>query len=109
MNLPFNALAALSGTALLALVSSARAAAVTASFSSADSVPVTAASYTANGNTVDFALDFAPPAGTNLTVVEVTGLGFIDGRFDNLAQGQRVTLTYGPPSAPGSRARRCRS
>lgn len=33
--------------------------------------------------------------GTNLTVVQNTGLEFIQGCFDNLAQGQRVDLTYG--------------
>jgi alpha-tubulin suppressor-like RCC1 family protein len=95
MNLPFKALAA-----LLALVTTARAAVVTASYSSVGTVPVTAAGYTATGNTVDFALNFAPPAGTSLTVVKVTGLGFIDGRFGNLEQGQRVDLTFGGVSYP---------
>ncbi|MCX6865188.1 MAG: hypothetical protein NTV46_03025 [Verrucomicrobia bacterium] len=57
-------------------------------------MPVTAASYTATGNTVNFTLNFAPPVGTNLTVVKNTGLGFISGQFSNLAHGQFVTLTY---------------
>jgi alpha-tubulin suppressor-like RCC1 family protein len=100
MNLPFKALATLSGAALLALVTAARAAVVAASYSSVGTVPLTAAGYTATGNTVDFALNFAPPVGTSLTVVKVTGLGFIDGRFDNLAQGQKVALTYGGITYP---------
>ena len=68
---------------------------VAATFTSATTVPVTAAGYTAAGSTVSFTLNFAPATGTNLTVVNNTGLGWIDGTFDNLAQGQMVTLTYG--------------
>ena len=34
----------------------------------------------------------APLPGTILTMVNNTGLGFIHGRFANLAQGQRVSL-----------------
>ncbi|MCX6875987.1 MAG: cadherin-like beta sandwich domain-containing protein [Verrucomicrobia bacterium] len=68
---------------------------VTANFTSAATVPVTAASYTATGNTVDITLNFSPPAGTNLTVVNNTGMALIQGTFENLAQGQRVNLTYG--------------
>ena len=45
-------------------------------------------------------LNFAPPAGTNLTVVKNTGLGFINGTFSNLAQGQIVTLSYGGVNYP---------
>ena len=63
-------------------------------YSSAAVVPVTASSYTATGNTASFSLTFAPTAGTNLTVVNNTGLGFISGRFSNLAQGQIVSLGY---------------
>ena len=71
-----------------------RGAEVTASFTSATTVPVTAASYTATGNTVDISLGFVPPVGTSLTVVNNTGQSFIQGTFDNLAQGQTVDLTY---------------
>jgi alpha-tubulin suppressor-like RCC1 family protein/phosphodiesterase/alkaline phosphatase D-like protein len=69
------------------------AATVTATFTAPTTVPVTAASYTATGNTVNFTLNFAPAVGTNLTVVKNTGLGFIQGTFSNLAQGQTVTLS----------------
>lgn len=68
---------------------------IDATFNSASSVPVTAAGYTAIGNQVTLALGFAPPVGTNLTLVNNTALDFIHGRFSNLAQGQMVTLTYG--------------
>lgn len=70
------------------------AAVVNANFVSAATVPVTAAGYTAGGNTVDFTLGFAPPPGTMLTVVKNTALTPIGGRFDNLAQWQAVTLSY---------------
>ncbi|MBB5031505.1 RCC1 domain-containing protein [Prosthecobacter vanneervenii] len=73
---------------------SAEAATVNATWNTAADVPVTAASYTATGNTVNFTLNFAPPTGTNLTVVNNTGLPFINGYFDNLPQGQAVALSY---------------
>ena len=83
--------------ACIAMLSCLPAAAgtVTANFTSATTVPVTAASYTATGNTVNISLGFAPPAGTSLTVVKNTGSNFISGVFSNLAQGQSVQLTYG--------------
>lgn len=68
--------------------------ALNATWNAAADVPVTAATYTATG-TVTFALNFAPPTGTNLTVVKNTGLGFISGTFTNLAQGQAVALSFG--------------
>jgi uncharacterized repeat protein (TIGR03803 family) len=68
---------------------------VTATYTSATDVPVTAASYTATGQTVNFTLSYAPTTGTALTVVKNTGLGFISGTFDNLAQGQAVALSFG--------------
>jgi hypothetical protein len=74
---------------------SAEAATVDATWNSATDVPVTTSSYTATGNTVNFALNFTPATGTNLTVVNNTGLPFISGTFDNLAQGQAVSLSYG--------------
>ena len=66
-----------------------------ATFPNATTVPITAAGYSATGNTVELALGFAPTPGTSLTVVENTALDFIAGRFDNLAHGQAVTLGYG--------------
>ena len=82
-------------SAFLALAQLAPAAEVSAVFSSTTSVPVTAASYTATGNSVNLGLNFAPPTGTTLTVVNNMGLDFINGTFDNLAQGQKVELPYG--------------
>lgn len=58
------------------------------------SAPVTAAAFDATGETANLALNFAPATGTNLTVVNCTGSGMIQGTFDNLAQGQRVELEY---------------
>jgi alpha-tubulin suppressor-like RCC1 family protein len=68
---------------------------VNATFASAATVPVTAAGYTATGQTVNLALGYAPATGTSLTVVNNTGLGFISGTFSNLAQGQAVDLAFG--------------
>jgi len=87
-------LVALIWSSLILLAAPGRGAVVTASYTSATTVPVTAAGYTATGNTVDLSLGFAPSTGTNLTVVNNTGLGFIVGTFTNLAQGQAVNLSY---------------
>ena len=81
--------------ALMATMLSAFAGAITANFTSASTIPVMAASYTATGNDVNLSIGFAPPTGTNLTVVKNTGLAFISGRFSNLAQGQKIGLTDG--------------
>ncbi len=79
---------------ILFVAQSVPAMALNVIYNAATDVPVTAGSYTATGNTVDFALNFAPAAGTQLTVVRNTGLGFIVGTFSNLAQGQGVALSY---------------
>jgi alpha-tubulin suppressor-like RCC1 family protein/phosphodiesterase/alkaline phosphatase D-like protein len=78
----------------LACALSTAAAVVNATWNSATDVPVSASSYTATGSTVNFTLNYAPATGANLTVVNNTGLPFISGPFDNLAQGQTVTLSY---------------
>jgi alpha-tubulin suppressor-like RCC1 family protein len=75
--------------------SSASAATVNAVWNSAADIPVTASGYTATGNTLSFALNFAPATGTDLMVVKNTALDFITGTFANLAQGQPVALSYG--------------
>lgn len=67
---------------------------VTATYATGTEVPVTSNGYTATG-TAGFTLGYAPATGTQLMVVKNTGLGFISGRFSNLAQGQLVTLSYG--------------
>ena len=77
-----------------AVTLASQAATVTATFNSATDVPISANGYTATGNTINFSLNFAPPTGTMLTVVNNTGLAFISGVFTNLAQGQAVTLAY---------------
>ena len=81
--------------AILLASPSAHAVDMVATFNTATDVPVTASSYTATGSTVDISLNFAPPTGTNLTVVNNTGLDFIHGTFNNLAQGQAVDLSFG--------------
>ena len=78
----------------LTLAQSARAATLNATWNTAADVPVSASSYTATGNTVNFTLNFTPSVGTQLTVVNNTGLPFISGTFDNLTQGQTVSLSY---------------
>ena len=90
MNPFFKRLAAFVSDGLCLLALPLPAAVVPANFTSATKVPVTAASYTATGNSVAISLSFAPPTGTNLTVVNNTGAGFISGRFSNLAQGQAL-------------------
>jgi alpha-tubulin suppressor-like RCC1 family protein/phosphodiesterase/alkaline phosphatase D-like protein len=87
------AVAVAAGLSLLAGV--ARGEAVNATFNSVATVPVTAATYTAAGNTVNLALTFAPPVGTDLTVVRNTGPAAIEGTFDNLPQWARVRLVHG--------------
>ncbi len=67
---------------------------VTASFSSAADIPVTASSLNPTGSTLDISLNFAPVSGTILTVVRNTGLPFINGEFNNLAQGQELSLSF---------------
>jgi alpha-tubulin suppressor-like RCC1 family protein len=71
---------------------------VDANFTAAATIPVTAASYNAAGNTLNLTLGFAPANGTNLTLVKNTGIGFIQGTFSNLLQGQQVDLSYGGKS-----------
>lgn len=67
---------------------------VTATYAAGTDVPLTVTSYTATGGTVNLALNFAPAVGTQLMVVNNTGRSFIAGRFDNLAHGQSVALSY---------------
>jgi hypothetical protein len=64
-----------------------------ATFNTAADIPVTAPSYTAAG-TATFTLGFAPLPGTNLTVIQNTGLPFITGQFTNLPNGATVNLTH---------------
>ena len=43
---------------------------------------------------MNFVLNFAPPIGTNLTVVRLTGYGTLTGTFANLPENQMVSLSY---------------
>jgi alpha-tubulin suppressor-like RCC1 family protein len=92
---PARALVAVMLAALCLAARLASADTVNAVFNSATDVPVTTNSYTATSNTVNFTLNYAPATGTDLMVVKNTGLDFIVGTFDNLAQGQAVALSYG--------------
>ena len=69
-------------------------------FTSAATVPATVTALVASGSTANFELAYAPVRGTVLTVVKNTGLGLIVGTFDNLAQGQAVTLSYNGVAYP---------
>jgi len=63
------------------------------SYDSAGIVPVTCPAYDATGLSPGFSLAFAPPAGTDLMVVNNTGQGFVEGRFTNYQQGQLIVWT----------------
>ncbi len=68
---------------------------IAASYTTGSEVPLTTSGLRATGNTVNFTLNYAPATGKELMVVHNTGLGFINGTFSNLAQGQRVVLAFG--------------
>jgi hypothetical protein len=67
---------------------------ITAPYITGAEVPVKSPGFTAEGKTINITLNFAPPPGTQLMVVQNTGPGIIRGRFQNLAQGQTITLSY---------------
>ena len=85
---------AMDGTTTTYTIAVNRLSPIDFTFTSAGSVLATAASYSATGKTLNLALGFAPETGTNLTVINNTGLAFIVGRFEGLAQGQTVRLVY---------------
>ena len=84
----------IAATFLISSAIPAGAAVVDAIFTAAGDVPVSVPSYSAAGHTLNLSLNFAPPAGTALTVVRNSGLPFINGRFGNLAHGQRIDLPF---------------
>ena len=61
---------------------------------SSATIPVTAAGYTAGGNTVHLSLGHAPATGTHFKLIDNTGFDLIRGRFSNLAHGQVITLPF---------------
>ena len=75
-------------------LSQVAAQAVAATYITGDELPVSSNDFTAEGKTINIALNFAPQPGTQLMVVRNTGPGIIRGRFKNLEQGQTITLNY---------------
>jgi len=65
-----------------------------ATYASSATIPLTTNGLIATGNTLSFSLNYAPIPGTQLTVVNNTGLGFINGSFSNLSHGQTIGLSY---------------
>jgi alpha-tubulin suppressor-like RCC1 family protein len=55
---------------------------------------MTLSQFSASGSQIQLALNFAPVAGTSLTLVKITDLVPIEGAFSNLTQGQVVKLAY---------------
>ncbi|WP_193211378.1 cadherin-like beta sandwich domain-containing protein [Luteolibacter marinus] len=64
-------------------------------FAAATDVPVNAPGFTATGLAAEIELAFAPATGTDLTMIDNTGLGFITDRFSNLQHGQEIILSHG--------------
>jgi len=67
---------------------------VAATYVTGAEVAVRSNGFTAEGKTIDVTLEFAPQPGAQLMVVRNTGTGIIRGRFNNLEQGQTITLSY---------------
>lgn len=63
-------------------------------FTTASSVPLTAGSFSGDGQAVNIALGFAPSVGTELRLVNNTGVLPIAAEFTNLAHGATVPLTF---------------
>ncbi|MEQ1933120.1 MAG: choice-of-anchor D domain-containing protein, partial [Fimbriimonadaceae bacterium] len=64
-------------------------------YTTGSEVPLIVNGFTATGRTINLALNYAPPTGTELMVVKNTALGFINGTFNGLAHGQTVALSFG--------------
>ena len=63
-------------------------------FTGPDDIGTATDGFTASGSTVYPVLNYAPSTGADLTVVNNSGLDFINGTFSNLPQGQEVSLIY---------------
>lgn len=57
-------------------------------------IPISADGFVAEGQRIDIELAYHPSVGTELTVVNNTGLEFIEGRFFGLEQAQILVLPY---------------
>jgi hypothetical protein len=67
---------------------------ISATYVTGAEIPVKSSSFAAEGKTININLEFAPSPGAQLMLVRNTGGGIIRGRFNNLAQGQTIALTY---------------
>ena len=67
---------------------------IAATYATGVEIAVKSNGFAAEGKTLNITLQFAPPPGTQLMVVQNTGPGIIRGRFSNLAQGQTIALSY---------------
>jgi hypothetical protein len=67
---------------------------IAATYVTGTEVAVKSNGFVAEGKTINLSLGFAPQPGTQLMVVRNTGPGIIRGRFNNLEQGQTITLNY---------------
>lgn len=83
-------------SALFWICGSAQAAVLNATFTSPTTVPLAlGGNFNASGTTVNFTLNFAPPVGTELTLVRLTSFSSATtGSFTNLPHGQAVTMTH---------------
>ncbi|MEQ1752443.1 MAG: choice-of-anchor D domain-containing protein, partial [Prosthecobacter sp.] len=73
---------------------------VTATFNADSDVGSTLSGVNATGRVLDLTLNYAPIPGTNLTVVKSTGPAFIQGNFNNMANGSTVNLSYNGSTYP---------
>ena len=67
---------------------------VAATYVTGSEVPIKSNDTHVDGKTLNITLEFAPAPGTELVVLRNTGPGIIRGRFNNLAQGQTIALSY---------------
>lgn len=82
------------------LLTASRPAVQNVTFNTPNDVPVSAGAVNLAGTELSVTLNFAPTPGTNLTVIKNTGLDFITDQFSNLANGTRISLSYGGTTYP---------
>jgi len=87
-------IAVLAGALFAVAASQAAAEDIAATYVTGAEMPVKSNGFVADGKTLNITLQFAPSPGAQLMVVRNTGPNIIRGRFENLAQGQTITLTY---------------
>ncbi len=63
-------------------------------FNAADDIAFALNAPNVSGEQLNVTLNFAPPFGTNLTVIRNVGTGFIAGQFSNVPNGGTVNLSY---------------